>query len=264
MTSPATSRRRPNDTIREAARLSRSIALALGEAVRHGRVRLRMTQAELAERIGVHQSQISRIESGHGQPVPLERWVALGLALGQPVAITLSRPLGETRDPSDAGHLAMQEYLIRSARATGRAATFELPSRPADPARSIDVCVRDIRNRILVIEEAWNTFADLGAAIRSTHRKAAEAAALAAAIDDGPPYRVAMVWVVRASEANRAILRRYPAILRAAFPGSSQAWVRSLTTTQSAPDRPGFVWFDPATRRLSAARWPGLTTSASA
>jgi transcriptional regulator with XRE-family HTH domain len=257
MTSATTPRRRANETIREAARLSQSIALALGEAVASGRVRLHMTQAQLADRVGVHQSWISRIESGHGQPVSLERWVALGLALGRPVAISLSRPIGESRDPSDSGHLGMQEYLIRLARETGRTATFELPTRPSDPARSIDVCVRDRRNRVLIVEEAWNSFADLGAAVRSTHRKTVEAADLAAAIDDGPPYRVATVWVVRASETNRAILRRYPSIVRAAFPGSSHAWLRALNGTQPPPDEPGFVWFDPATRRLIPSRLRG-------
>ena len=55
-------------------------------------------------------------------------------------------------------------------------------------------------------------------------------------------------------DLRRAILRRYPGILRAAFPGSSPAWLRALTSTQSPPDQPGFVWFDPATGGLVAAR----------
>ena len=73
--------------------------------------------------------------------MPLRLWVRIGLVLGQPLAISLSRPIGETRQPMDAGHLQMQEALLRSARATGRTATFELPTRPSDPSRSIDVCV---------------------------------------------------------------------------------------------------------------------------
>jgi transcriptional regulator with XRE-family HTH domain len=254
MNAATSTRRRSTDVLREAARLSQAVALSLGEAVMSGRVGLGLTQARLAERVGVHQTAISRVESGRGRHVPLELWIAIGLAIGRPLAISLSRPLAETRDPADAGHLAMQEYLIRRARETGRNATFELPTRPSDPTRSIDVCVRDARNRVLIIEEAWNTFTDLGAAIRATNRKTAEAADLAATVDDGPPYRVATVWVVRATATNRALLRRYPQIIRTAFPGSSRSWVRALTSDAPPPISLGLVWFDSATGRLSASR----------
>lgn len=220
MNPTSTSRHRPTDTIREADRLSRSMANVLGTSVKAGRVRLRLTQAELAHRVAVHRSWISRIELGSGQAVPLAIWTALGVALGRPLAVSFTRPLGEPREPIDTGHLAMQERLLALARATGRTATFELPTRPSDPSRSIDVCVRDARHRVLIIEEAWNTFGDLGAATRSTNRKAAEAADLAATIDDGPPYRVAAVWIVRPSSTNRALLARYPSIFGAACPGS--------------------------------------------
>jgi hypothetical protein len=129
----------------------------------------------------------------------------------------------------------MQERLLELARATGRTAQFELPTRPLNPRHSIDIGARDARHRVLLIEEAWNTFGDLGAAIRSTNRKTAEASDLAATIDDGPPYRVAAVWVVRPSAANRRLLARYPEIFRSAFPGSSRAWVAALTTGAHRP-----------------------------
>jgi hypothetical protein len=213
-----------------------------------------MTRAAFAKHVGVHQSLISRIELGRGRAVPLETWIAIGIVLGQPLAISLSRPLGEVRAVVDAGHLEIQEHLLRLARSTGRAASFELPTRPSDPSRSIDVGIRDVRNRVLIIEEAWNTFGDLGAAIRATNRKSAEAADLAATIDAGPPYRVATVWIVRASATNRSLLARYPEIVRAAFPGSSSDWVACLTTSAAPPGDAGLVWFDPGTRRIHPRR----------
>jgi transcriptional regulator with XRE-family HTH domain len=234
--------------------MTQVIAIHLGQAIRAGRMHRRLTQESLAARVGVKQAWISRIELGHSHGVPLELWVALGVALGRPLAITLSRPLGESRDPADAGHLAMQERLLELARAGGLTATFELPTSPANPRHSIDVCVRDNRHRVLLIEEAWNTFADLGAAIRSTNRKAAEASDLAATIDDGPPYRVARVWVVRPSAANRRLVARYPQILRSVFDGSSSAWVKALEIGASPPTRPGLVWLDPVSGRVTAWR----------
>jgi transcriptional regulator with XRE-family HTH domain len=251
MTTTIPSRRRPTDTVREADRLCRSIAGALGPAVRNGRLRLRLTQAQLAERTGVHQSWISRIELGRGRGVALETWIAIGVVLGQPLAISFSRPLDALRGPTDAGHLAMQEGLLMLARETGRYASFELPTRPADPSRSIDVCVRDARHRVLIIEEAWNTFGDVGAAARSTARKRAEAADLAASIDNGPLYRVASVWVVRPSAANRNLLARFPGIFGAACPGSSRGWTHALTSTDGPPDAPGLVWLDPSSGRVT-------------
>jgi transcriptional regulator with XRE-family HTH domain len=69
---------------------------------------LRLTQAQLAARVGVHQTKISRIELGRGAPVPLGVWVALGLAIGQPLAISVSRPPGLTNRAI--GHLAMNAF----------------------------------------------------------------------------------------------------------------------------------------------------------
>lgn len=181
--------------------------------------------------------------------MPLETSIAIGVVLSQPLATSLSRPIAQ-RAPVDAGHLEIQEFLLRLARETGRPATFELPTRPLDPSRSIDIGVRDVRHRVLIIEEAWNTIGDLGAAIRATHRKTAEATDLAATIDDGPPFDVAVVWVVRASAANRVLIGRYPEIVRAAFPGSSRGWLRALTSSTAPPMEPGLVWFDPSTARL--------------
>jgi transcriptional regulator with XRE-family HTH domain len=254
MTLRSTTRARQTIAVREATRLTQAIAIALGGAVRAGRMRARLTQEELGARVGLHQTWISRIELGGGQRVPLDTWVRIGVALDQPLAVSFTRPLGMMRQPADAGHLAMQEHLLALARRTGRAATFELPTRPNDPSHSIDVCVRDSRHRVLIIEEAWNTFGDLGAATRSTNRKMAEAADLAATIDGGPPYRVAVVWVLRDSAANHDLTRRYPEIFRSAFPGSSRAWVQALASGDPPPTAPGIVWFDGATRQIRSFR----------
>ena len=220
---------------------------------------MHLTQAALGRRVGVHQSWISRIELGRGHSVRLELWIRIGVALGQPLAVSFSRPLGVTRQPADAGHLAMQEYLLGLARTTGRSASFELPTRPADPSRSVDVCLRDVTHRVLIIEEAWNTFGDLGAAIRATHRKQAEARDLAAIIDDGPPFRVASVWVVRDNAANRSVIVRYPQIVRSSFPASSRAWTRALMSGAPPPVSAGLVWYDPAMRRVHEWRGPSST-----
>ena len=237
---------------REAATLSGT----LGGVVRQRRRGLRMTLADLGARVGLSRTRIAEIERGEGVGAALQTWIALGIALDTPLAVNFTRPLDAPRGPADAGHLEIQEHVLKLARATARHGTFELPTRPTDPSRSTDVGIRDDRNRVLIQAECWNTFGDLGAAIRATNRKTAEAGAHAIATEagDGDPYRIATVWVVRASAANRAVLARYPHIIEAAFPGSSRRWVAALETGTEPPIEPGLVWFDPGTHRLTEHR----------
>lgn len=206
---------------------------------------MRITLRALAKRVGISTTRLSEIERGLGGGAPIATWVSLGIALERPLAVSLSKALGELRTPVDAGHLEIQEYVLALAKTTGRHGMFELPTRPSDPTRSTDVGIRDVRHRARILAECWNTFGDLGAAVRATHRKAAEAAAT------WPAERVTTVWIVRASTANRRLLARYPHILAAAFPGSSRRWVQALTNGDAEPPaEPGLVWFDPATGRL--------------
>lgn len=154
-------------------------------------------------------------------------------------------PAHRCRSPRDAGtppHLGPRDGTARHIRTSD------------PPRRSVQVD-RRLRSRrpqpSAVDREAWNTFGDVGAAARSTARKSAEAADLSATIDDGPPFRVASVWVVRPSAANRALLARFPAIFGAACPGSSRGWVRALTIGAAPPTGSGLVWLDPDSGRIT-------------
>jgi len=164
----------------------------------------------------------------------------------------LSRPLGEPHGPVDAGHLEMQEAVLAMAAASGRAVKVERPSRPGEPHHATDVEIRDEARRTLILVEAWNTFGDVGAAIRSTDRKAAEVRAAV-----GPDWRVATVWVVRPTAANRATLSRFPHLFRTTFAGSSSAWAAALTTSSPAPEALGLVWLDPGSGRVTPWRRHG-------
>jgi HTH-type transcriptional regulator/antitoxin HipB len=232
------------DGIAEAVR----IAATLGATVRARRRRLGISQAELGRRVGLSQGRISEIERGHGVGLPLEVWVALGIALGQPLAVSFSRPARPDDALADAGHLEIQEYLLEIGRRNGRRGAFELPTRAYDPAQSIDVHHEDTSHDCLIIQEAWNRIGDLGAAARSSATLRLE---LEARTTSG---RVAVCWVVRASHANRAIVRRYPEIIATRFPGSSIAWVDCLENGRPPPIEPGIVWYDASRRRLRPMR----------
>ena len=247
--------KRPQARIVGAARASQAAAKA-GSEIRLSRNRRRLKQKTLAARVGISQGRLAEIEAGEGAGAPPEVWFALAEALGRYLRFEFARdPQSEL---ADAGHLQIQELVIRLATAAGWQGGFELPTRPADPARSVDVPLIDRRRRRLAIVECWNTFGDLGSAARSSNQKVAAATEWAAALggDDGP-YEVGLCWVVRDTRANRALVARYEHIFTARFPGWSQAWVRALTEPGAPmPTRPGLAWCDVRARRLFAYRRP--------
>jgi transcriptional regulator with XRE-family HTH domain len=241
-------RTRRSARAREIDRASEESARQLGRAVRAARTRRRLTQSQLGDEVGISQSEVSRLELGGGTGSPIRVWLELAVALGLRARFELRRDWRE--EPVDAGHLAIQELRLPHATATGCSGTFELAIHASDPARSVDVFVRDDARRRLIVEEAWNAFGDIGAGARSFDRKLAAAAEFAVALGGERPYAVHGLWVIRATTRNRGIIARYPEVFARRFPGSSRAWVRALTGGEAAPAEPGLVWCDVAATRL--------------
>jgi transcriptional regulator with XRE-family HTH domain len=219
----------------EASRRSREQRAQLGGEVRRSRVRRNWTQVELADRAGISRHIVGRIERATTQ-IDVDVLQRIAIAFKRPLEIRFGRDVLE--HPADAGHLAMQELVLRFGRTNGYVGDFELPTRPAEPWRSIDVVLASPTRRIMILAECWNTFGDIGAAARSSMRKAAELAAIAAG-RWGPDVLVAVVWVVRSTARNRALLACYPEVFAARFPGSSRAWVSALANGGAPPAEPG-------------------------
>jgi transcriptional regulator with XRE-family HTH domain len=235
------------------ARETQALSASLGGEVRTSRRLLRMTQEALGARVGLRPARIGEIERGEGATASLATWISLGIALERPLAISLSRRSGG--ELKDAGHLAIQELVLRLARESGYDASLELPVGRAWHPFSIDVVLRDRPRRTLVLDEIWNRLDDFGAALRNHDRKVDELERLALLQSgDGPSFRVAACWVMRATAANRAIVARYPEVIRTRFPGSSRAWLKCLVHRAPAPLAPGLVWADVGASRLFEVR----------
>ena len=220
--------------VREAEQANREQLVRLGDEARQARHRRRMTQAQLGARVGLSQSAMSRLERGGGGGMTLDALQRVAVALEVTLRVGFQRdPLGET---ADAGHLAMQELVLRLGRAAGYTGSFELATKPAEPWRSADVGLADGAHRRLIHVECWNTIGDIGAAARSSARKQAELADLAIA-RWGTDATTGLVWVVRATARNRSLVARYPEVFGSRFPGSSRGWVDALTTGEPPPDR---------------------------
>ena len=245
----------------DAERRTREQCARLGGEIKSGRTSRRLTQQQLGGRVGLARQSISRAERGHGEGLTLDAWQRIGLALERPLVISLQRPT--TGETADAGHLAMQELVLRLGRAAGYALRFELATRPAEPWRSADVGLEDPARKRLVLVECWNTIGDVGAAARSSDRKRSEAEALATS-RWGDAGAVGVVWLVRATARNRALVARYPEVFSARFPGSSARWVQALVEGALAPREAGLVWCDVAATRVFAWRRPGMASGAPA
>jgi transcriptional regulator with XRE-family HTH domain len=243
--------RRRTRLAQDAVRANQEAQVRLGRGVRDARVRRRLTQKQLGARVGVSQSSVSRIERGRGGGLTLDAWQRIALALGIQLSISLHRD--PVQEPADAGHLGLQELVLRLGRQAGYGRMVELQTRAPDSLRSIDVALAaDVRRRLLVVE-CWNTFGDVGASIRVSNRKRAEADQYAAG-RWGSAGLAALVWVVRATARNRALVARYPELFAAAFPGSSRAWVEALTRGAEPPPQPGLVWASVDGQRVYAYR----------
>lgn len=242
--------RRPKLAV-EADRLGREMRARIGAEVQQLRERRVLTRSELAKRAGLGRMVEGRIERGVANP-DLDALQRLALALGRPLIVSFGG-----RDPhelpADAGHLAIQELVLRLGRAGGHTGSFELATRPAEPWRSADVGLASDVQRRLIEVECWNTIGDIGAAVRVSNRKRAELADLAVA-RWGPTGTAGLVWVVRATARNRPLVERYPEVFRRAFPGSSRRWIDAITRGTAPPDDPGLVWADVRGTRLFAWR----------
>ena len=240
------SRGRRTQLATEADRRTREQRTHLGGDIRESRRRRHWTQAQLAERAGIDRQVLGRIERGSTR-LDLDVLQRVGLALDRRLDVSFGRDPFEAT--ADAGHLAMQELVLRLGRTNDFRGTFELATRPAEPWRSIDVVLASPIRRLVILVDCWNTFGDLGAAARNTARKAAELEAIAAG-RWGEDVTVAVVWVVRATARNRALVERYPEIFASRFPGSSRAWVRALLSGEPPPAGAGLVWCDVAATRV--------------
>lgn len=178
--------KRPKARIIGASRAAQSAAKA-GAEVRASRKRRQITQRDLAARIGITQGRLAAIEAGRGGGAPLEAWFALADAVGRYLRFEFARD--PQTELADAGHLAMQELVLRLGQAAGWERAFESRSGGWGSDRSVDVRLVDRRRRCLIVNECWNTFGDLGSASRSSDQKLRDAKQYAVAIaGDGAPF----------------------------------------------------------------------------
>lgn len=251
------SRRRAGIARIAGRRRSAEVAVRLGRGLREARLALGLRQVDVAQRAGVSQSWISRMERGKGSTASLETWAAAAAALGEQLVSFLERAPGADL-PRDYQHLKRQELVIATARAGGWRA---LPEEPVDDdltrSRSVDVALLRAVRREAAVVEVIDFFDDVGAVQRNLDGKVA---ALERRLTHGrdlttATWRVQGLLVVRDTRRNRALVRELASLFAAKFTASSVAWLKALADPDATmPAAAAMLWTDVAGTRLIAAR----------
>lgn len=227
------------------------VARRLGSAVREERTRQGLRQWEVAEAAGVSQSWVSLMERGRGSGASLETWAAVAAAVKEQLVGYLEHAAGAST-PRDHVHLKGQDLVIRTAGTGGWRPTPEAPVDPmARRSRSVDVLLQRGRGTEIAVVEVWDTFDDVGDAMRSLDGKVATARRLASSL----AARAQGLRVVRGTRRNHALITELSGLFAAKFPARAGDWLRALTDPQVAmPAEPGLLWTDVRGTRLVASR----------
>ncbi len=252
-----------------ADRRSDELAGRLGRSLRDARKAVGLSQLAAADRAGLARSTWSGLEVARDGGVTMATLNRAAMAVRVDLRAYLENASAASQ-PRDAIHLRHQELIIRTAATGGWNALAEAAlDRDARTSRAADVLLE--RGTEYAIAEVWDWFDDVGAALRDWDRRldALDRYAIARlnpAAGVGGPVRsggsaapvvlpkVGGCWVVRATRRNRELVSDHRHLFRARFAGSGHAWLESLTTSRSMPERAALLWVSVDGRRLFPAR----------
>lgn len=187
------------------------------------------TKSSLARVAAVDRTYIGRIEAGEARP-SLETLVAIGAALGADVSVRIYGGAGPRL--TDRHQARMVECVLRELHPVWRP-LLEVPV--WRPVRGVvDAVFERADHPCVVVTECISTLARLEQQLRWSAEKCA-------AIGSADPFRgrdvppTSRLLILRSTVVNRDIARSFEETLRAAYPASSSAAVRSLTSGDRWP-----------------------------
>jgi transcriptional regulator with XRE-family HTH domain len=222
----------------------------VGHGLRDARLAAGLTQRRLAERSGVSQPEISRLEAGRGWDAGIDTWARCAAGAGTQLAAFLEHAAGADL-PRDIEHLRRQNLVVVESTPGGWHPLPEALLLDGTPhPRSIDVHLARARRKEVAVVEIWDLILDGGAAMRGLEGKV-----LAVRERLGPECNVQGLLVVRGTRRNRGLVRGLAPLFAARYPASSDAWLRALRDPDAAlPSAGALAWTDVRGTRLVAAR----------
>jgi transcriptional regulator with XRE-family HTH domain len=215
--------------------------ITFGRSIRAIRVRKRLTQEQVAQRVGMSRGVVARIEQGHAARVTIETLERIAAALGARVLVKLLWQ-GEGLDRLlDGRHATVVEEVVRVLRATGWTVATEVSFNEFGERGSIDVFAFFPATSALLVVEVKTVIADAQDLQATLDRKVRLAPKLAR--DRGwAPLTVARVLVVVDTRSNQQRVDALAATFGATFPDRTWA-ARRWIATPSSTEPLRAIWF---------------------
>lgn len=226
----------------------------IGMAIRFLRIRRRWRQRDLAQRAGVSQSVVSRLERGHLGTLSLDTIRAIAAALDIRVDVVARWRAGDLDRMLSAGHSALNEAVSRRlVDLDGWEFAPEVSFSIFGERGVIDILAWHAASRSLIVIELKTELVDFNELIGTIDRKRRHAAEIARERGWLAQASSVSVWVIVAdSSTNRRRAADHATMLRAAFPLDGRAirswlarpvgaigclsfWSSSLPGTATAP-----------------------------
>lgn len=223
-----------------------TLGTTFAQLCRDTRIRLDITQGELADAAGLSRGYIANIESGRANPT-LNQVDQIGHVLGLELGLA-SRPptfLGQRR-PHDLVHARCSGYSGRRLIGEGWNVAREVEVVEVRMHGWIDLLAYDPRHKVLLIVEIKTRLEDIGAIERQMARYDRLAIRVARGLG-WEPKRQASWLITLASEEVEAALRANRAIVDQAFPGRAHQMAEVLRGEM--PPARSLAMIDPSSRR---------------
>lgn len=228
---------------------SRPLRVSFGSACLQTRLRLDLTQQQIADRVGVSRSYIAKVELGQANP-PLRLVESIAEALGLELELATTPPLFmKDRLQRDVVHAHCSGYIDRRLVAGGWKTAREIEVHHGRSHGWIDLLAFDPRSGTLLVIEVKTRVDDLGAIERQLVWY--ERSAWPVARDLGwEPRRAASWLLLLASEEVERALRANRSTLELSFPRRAGDMLEDLGSPNRVP--PGaraLALVDPTSRR---------------
>jgi transcriptional regulator with XRE-family HTH domain len=202
--------------------------IVIGHALRSLRLRGRIRQQDLADRIGVSQQLISKVEAGRLETVSTRTLRRIFAAVDADVVTLVTWRAGELDRLLDEGHAAIVGRICTLLRRRGWEVLSEVTFAVYGERGSIDVLAWHAASRTLLVIEVKTEITSAEETLRRHDVKVRLAPKIGLERFGTAPARVGRLLVVADTMTNRRRVERLASVLEAAYPGRGRqvrAWL---------------------------------------
>jgi DNA-binding XRE family transcriptional regulator len=204
-------------------------AVQFGVVVRMSRIRRGWRQADLAEAAGVSRTDVSRVERGRFDALPLWKIKAVAAPLEIRVELVAKSRGADLDRLVGSRHSAMAEFVLRWLAGLAWASRPEVSFSVYGERGVVDIVAWNAERRALLIIELKTEIVDVGELAATLDRKARLAYKVAASLNLGwKPAVVGVCLLVADTMTNRRAVRGHAATFGALLPDDGRAVLRWL------------------------------------